>query len=785
MADGEGRNAENVSTSTTKSTRRQTALRHNAQTHSGGWAAAVWSLAVTTTALLLVSVVITALVSTTLLGSSTHSQPVTQAGASAALSTHHNKSGVLKAVPERGAAGACDSSSCAEQARLLLRQINSSRDPCDDFYAYVCEDWALTRPLPPGAERLSMDTILVDGYAELLAAELRENATRYPALRFLQDNCLHPQSTLFPTLCAMFLDTIRLKPWMARASTSRHRRPTATEVSRKLAVAFRVLGVDALFRPFVFKGGLSAKRFVGLAEPSTVLMSGPLEKKEYEMVRRALAPLMAFFQNVTDTDLLQFEERLALMLSQPQIDAEALANGTTVKVRDLPVLPNLDWTSFLQSVFDKGLRPITDKTYVKLKSPDYIVRLTRSDLLQFTSELLGYLVFRVMMVLTPLLDDHDARDQLASVSYARHQEFPQVLPQAHYCLLLFDRFEPNLPLHLSRHFAASLIGGENVVADMVSTLRAVLLESVQTRLGLKSSELWAHLRDKLNAVSWEPLSPSALETAAVRAAYVDDVYPRNSQMPAAQLFYNWIRKSHEKKLMSHMNHARGRGKGDASYPGWTGGFLSAESRLVPPYDRLEIPLPVFDLFLNADPALRPLQLARAAPKLYRSLLRAVYHWAYNFEHSVAEDKETGGGSVTHRLDELRLCLERQYSAVAWADRRMQLDASRTSWSDLWDYLALRPALDAFVLFARRVAPDYRLALLEHWDVGQLFFVYYAANHCENSNERFLRRMAALGPHSTAWFRVNGPLRNAPEFAQAFGCKPGTFMNPVDQCVLRE
>ncbi|KAL1420141.1 hypothetical protein MTO96_024598 [Rhipicephalus appendiculatus] len=366
-------------------------------------------------------------------------------------------------------------------------------------------------------------------------------------------------------------------------------------------------------------------------------MSGPLEKKEYEMVRRALAPLLAFFQNVTDTDLLQFEERLALMLSQPQVDAEALANGTMVKVRDLPVLPNFEWTSFLQNVFDKGLRPITDKTF-------------------FTSELLGYLVFRVMMVLAPLLDDHDARDQLASVSYARHPEFPQALPQAHYCLLLLDRFEPNLPLHLSRHFAASLIGGEGVVADMVSTLRAVLLESVQTRLGLKSSELWAHLRDKLNAVSWEPLSPPALEMAAVRAAAT-------------------------------------RGTRDG-----LGGFLSAESRLVPPYDRLEIPLPVFDLFLNADPALRPLQLARAAPKLYRSLLRAVYHWAYNFEHSVAEDKETDGGSLTRRLDELRLCLERQYSAVAWADRRMQLDASRTSWSDLWDYLALRPALDAFVLF---------------------------------------------------------------------------------------
>lgn len=217
------------------------------------------------------------------------------------------------------------------------------------------------------------------------------------------------------------------------------------------------------------------------------------------------------------------------------------------------------------------------------------------------------------------------------------------------------------------------------------------------------------------------------------------------------------------------------------YHGWTGGFLSAEGRLEPPYVRLEIPLPVFDLYLNHDPALRPLQIARAAPRVYRPLFRAVYHWVYNFDYDAPMERR--GRGLAKSLQDLRLCLEHQYALLPWAGAHERLYATPASWSDLWDMLSLRPALEAFLLYAGRVSPDYRLPLLERWNASQLFFLYYATNYCENSNERFMRRSAAHGPHSPAWYRVNGPLRNTPEFARAFGCRRGSFMNPVEQCAV--
>ncbi|XP_065287846.1 neprilysin-1-like [Dermacentor albipictus] len=45
-------------------------------------------------------------------------------------------------------ASVCDSPVCKARAELILASINSSTDPCDDFYAYVCNGWKDAHPIP-------------------------------------------------------------------------------------------------------------------------------------------------------------------------------------------------------------------------------------------------------------------------------------------------------------------------------------------------------------------------------------------------------------------------------------------------------------------------------------------------------------------------------------------------------------------------------------------------------------------------------------------------------------
>jgi endothelin-converting enzyme/putative endopeptidase len=64
---------------------------------------------------------------------------------------------------------------------------------------------------------------------------------------------------------------------------------------------------------------------------------------------------------------------------------------------------------------------------------------------------------------------------------------------------------------------------------------------------------------------------------------------------------------------------------------------------------------------------------------------------------------------------------------------------------------------------------------------QRFFVAYAQSWCSNQTAAARRLQALTDPHSPAEFRVNGVVRNLPEFGQAFACKPGRAMTPAKAC----
>ena len=64
---------------------------------------------------------------------------------------------------------------------------------------------------------------------------------------------------------------------------------------------------------------------------------------------------------------------------------------------------------------------------------------------------------------------------------------------------------------------------------------------------------------------------------------------------------------------------------------------------------------------------------------------------------------------------------------------------------------------------------------------QRFFIGMAQWACSNDRPEQLRLNAATNPHSPNVYRVNGLVANFKEFEQAFSCKPGQPMAPVNRC----
>lgn len=64
---------------------------------------------------------------------------------------------------------------------------------------------------------------------------------------------------------------------------------------------------------------------------------------------------------------------------------------------------------------------------------------------------------------------------------------------------------------------------------------------------------------------------------------------------------------------------------------------------------------------------------------------------------------------------------------------------------------------------------------------QRFYIAYAQNWCENSRPESIRSQVLQDPHSPDHFRADGAIVNQPGFADAFSCKKGTAMVPVNSC----
>jgi predicted metalloendopeptidase len=83
---------------------------------------------------------------------------------------------------------------------------------------------------------------------------------------------------------------------------------------------------------------------------------------------------------------------------------------------------------------------------------------------------------------------------------------------------------------------------------------------------------------------------------------------------------------------------------------------------------------------------------------------------------------------------------------------------------------------AFAAYRKSLEGRPRPTDIDGLTAEQRFFLGYAQAWQFHAREETIRLRAMVDPHAPPRFRVNAPLANLPEFAQAFGCAEGTPMN---------
>ncbi len=123
------------------------------------------------------------------------------------------------------------------------------------------------------------------------------------------------------------------------------------------------------------------------------------------------------------------------------------------------------------------------------------------------------------------------------------------------------------------------------------------------------------------------------------------------------------------------------------------------------------------------------------------------------------------------------CFVEQYSAYTAVDG-VKLNGKLTLGENVADNGGLRLALMALRDVLAEGNGQKRIG---GFTPEQRLFLGWAQVWCSNATDESKRLQAQTDPHSLGRYRVNGVVSNMPEFQQAFQCKPGQPMAPEKRC----
>ena len=148
--------------------------------------------------------------------------------------------------------------------------------------------------------------------------------------------------------------------------------------------------------------------------------------------------------------------------------------------------------------------------------------------------------------------------------------------------------------------------------------------------------------------------------------------------------------------------------------------------------------------------------------------------------AVGNLRDWWGPEDASRFEQRAACVRDEYSSFVAVDD-VHLNGAQTLGENTADNGGLRIALRALHDALRAEGKEDEV--VNGLTADQRFFIAFSHVWCGSMTPEFMRLVAQSNVHSPSRFRINGVVRNMPEFRAAFGCKAGEAMAPDPACAV--
>ncbi|KAI5636454.1 peptidase family m13 domain-containing protein [Phthorimaea operculella] len=728
----------------------------------------------------------------------------------------------------------CLSSSCIYTASEVIRALDETQNPCDDFYEFACGGWIRNNPIPEGKSswgifsKIELQNQQIIRYALEKVNASDPNSAESKA-RIYYDACIDANETIEKLGEKPLLKVIKdLGGWHLLNSTtiSSQLQTPKWSLQKLLQGVQNKYNLGGLFNWAVTEDDRNSSMHVivldqgGLNLPTR---DNYLNKTAHKKVLDAYLDYMTRICTLLGADkaeakaqmakVITFETELANITkpSEDRRDEEGLYNLFTLKEWQ-NVAPFLNWTAFFNDAFQNVNRTITDNERVVVYAPDYfrnltrvIKKYTRTDEDQKT--ITSYMMWQVSRSLSTYLsknfrdatkilrkalfgsegteeswrycvtDTNNAIGFAVGAMFVREVFHGEAKTQGEIMIdNIRNAFKRNLK-NLDWMDEETRKAAE-IKADAITDMIEIMIDNIRNafKRNLKNLDWMDEETRKAAEIKADAITDMIgfpdyiLDKAELDRQYEDLIVKPNEYFENNINFNKYSLKNDLQKLDQPVNKTK-----------WGMTPSTVNAYYTPTKNQIVFPAGILQLpFYDGDNP-KTVNYGAMGVVMGHELTHAFDDQGREYDR-FGNLNQWWNNATIDRFKKRAECIKKQYTG--YQDEGQHLNGKQTLGENIADNGGLKASFHAYLDYSRNAEVNYTLPGLKY-NHRQLFFISFAQVWCSSMTRESAKMQIEKDDHTIAKYRVIGPISNLKEFSEEFHCPLGSKMNPKNKCEVCE